>query len=419
MPEISINKMRNWLEKILAEEYGDREDIVTEYKKPKSNQIRLDTSPNKLHGLHIAPYSLRRTGRCCIPISRNELLKFDKKTAFIDNVYNNILPGKEKFIWDVDKAIKQLSPKENKQASQIDPPRPSLSPTLWEYKTDGLPRLKDEAKWFIINPLFDILRQHKLRHPEKWVYRISLTGSITTNQYHNDTDVDINVEIDFPLFLKYNPELGLSLKNWLGIRSFLRRIIYKLNGVTFPNSEHERQYFVISKGRVLESDNWYDVVREVWYKGPNLVDFEFIPDKEFQEIKEQAEEVIKDIISLFGHIKYEVANMLRIKRQFEEASVFNNDLLGLFEDYRRHIKASYYSIKKIQKEVFETREDIYSKHYNQLDFPTSYRYSRNWSAPNIFYKYVEKSGVLKSPEEYLKNLMSEEEYNLFIKIIYS
>jgi hypothetical protein len=84
-----VNDARNFLKEWLKETFGDRDDVVLG-ESPKSNKGSLGVSPMKVNGGHIAKWSLRVSGLCCVEVPRSKLLSFKQEDASIDKTYKKI-----------------------------------------------------------------------------------------------------------------------------------------------------------------------------------------------------------------------------------------------------------------------------------------------------------------------------------------
>jgi hypothetical protein len=84
-----VNEARNFLKGWLKETFGDRDDVVIG-ESPKGNKGALGLSPMKVNGGHVAKWSMRVSGLCCIEVPRSKLLSFKREDASIDKTYKKI-----------------------------------------------------------------------------------------------------------------------------------------------------------------------------------------------------------------------------------------------------------------------------------------------------------------------------------------
>jgi hypothetical protein len=81
-----VNDSRNFLKEWLKETFGNRDDVVIG-ESPKGDKGALGLSPMKLNGGHVALWSMRITGLCCIEVPRAKLTSFKREDASIDKTY--------------------------------------------------------------------------------------------------------------------------------------------------------------------------------------------------------------------------------------------------------------------------------------------------------------------------------------------
>jgi hypothetical protein len=83
------NAARNFLKGWLKETFGDRGDVVIG-ESPVGDKGALGLSPMKVNGGHVALWSLRVSGLCCVEVPRAKLATFKRKDASIDKVYKKL-----------------------------------------------------------------------------------------------------------------------------------------------------------------------------------------------------------------------------------------------------------------------------------------------------------------------------------------
>ena len=84
-----VNEARNFLKGWLKETFGDRNDVVLG-ESPVSGKGSLGLSPMGVNKGHVAKWSLRVSGLCCVEVPRSKLLTFKREDASIDKTYKKI-----------------------------------------------------------------------------------------------------------------------------------------------------------------------------------------------------------------------------------------------------------------------------------------------------------------------------------------
>ncbi len=139
----------------------------------------------------------------------------------------------------------------------LDPIHDTLSPEVWDQPESQTPVLKPPHKDWIIHQTFSILDKGGYDGMEKWLTLV-FTGSLTTYQYSERSDVDVSLFVDNQHFPEWSRAdmIGLMVSN--------------LDGKVLPGTPHPLQLFVVPKeveinelykpglrsGYLIEEDQW-------------------------------------------------------------------------------------------------------------------------------------------------------------------
>ena len=106
--------------------------------------------------------------------------------------------------------------------SIIDIPRNSLDPTVFEFPDDGYP---------IMHPIIksQIMRDVETIEEVNTVVRFFVVGSILTKAYTNNSDIDVNVQVN-----KSDPLAVEEMFN----------VLNRLNGRLAPGTTHPVNYYI-------------------------------------------------------------------------------------------------------------------------------------------------------------------------------
>jgi hypothetical protein len=88
-----VDEAREFMNEWLKETFGDDEDFTLS-ESPSGKKIALGLAPLKEKGGHVAKWSMRVSGLCCVPVKRNELSGFKREEATPDKIHKK-LTGKE------------------------------------------------------------------------------------------------------------------------------------------------------------------------------------------------------------------------------------------------------------------------------------------------------------------------------------
>jgi hypothetical protein len=137
-----------------------------------------------------------------------------------------------------------------RKANILDPVHPELDPTVWDKPDDAKPVLKPEHSEWIRDTIEKVLAKHGYEDADKWLSLV-LTGSLTTYQYAEHSDVDVSLFIDS----KTLPEW--SRAEMIGI------MVSEFDNVDMPGTTHVLQAFVVSP-RIQREDLYHEGLRSAY-----------------------------------------------------------------------------------------------------------------------------------------------------------
>lgn len=121
-----------------------------------------------------------------------------------------------------------------RQGSILDPVHPGLAPAIWNDPEADEPVLKPHVASFITTRLHHILEIHGYAHPEQWL-SLTVTGSLTTYQYGDDSDCDVSLFVDSEAFPEW------SRAEMIGL------MISRADGTKIPGTPYPLQDFVVAR----------------------------------------------------------------------------------------------------------------------------------------------------------------------------
>lgn len=114
----------------------------------------------------------------------------------------------------------------------LDPIHPDLDPRVWEHSDGPQPRLRPQHRVWIMQTIHSIFERHGYDSSEEWL-RLVFTGSLTTYQYSDESDVDISLFVDTKIFPEW------SRAEMIGI------MVGEIDGTTLPGTPFPMQCFVV------------------------------------------------------------------------------------------------------------------------------------------------------------------------------
>src|SRR5271154_5087097 len=92
-----------------------------------------------------------------------------------------------------------------KQSNILDFPKASLDPLVWEQGQS----LKPEIKQFILDFIHSFAQANNFKDVFAWITQVKIVGSLTTNCWNSNSDMDIHIVVDLPKFVEIeHPEMS-------------------------------------------------------------------------------------------------------------------------------------------------------------------------------------------------------------------
>lgn len=170
--------------------------------------------------------------------------------------------------------------------SSIDYPISSgLCPEIWDEVEDGEFKIKEDIKQRALELVDKLLARY---HVE--AKGVNVVGSICSNQYTQDADVDVHIQVDLP------DDVSEKLNNLR--KKETDKIFSGIDLMVGASKTHPLEfYFQSNIYGDMGSCGCYDLMNDEWLSGPQFVDMEFDPFDEYCNSFDDAVE--------FGHKVYE------------------------------------------------------------------------------------------------------------------
>lgn len=182
--------------------------------------------------------------------------------------------------------------------SSIDYPREDLDISIWDKDGDTY-ILKSETKDKILN----VLKQYPDKDLVALADKIRVVGSITGNQYIDDSDIDVHV---VPKDIE-----GYSEQDVDRIKTWFRDNILGVDG--YIDAHPIEVYLQLNPAQDLLSVGAYDILEGVWEKGPTIVPLDFDPYENFLDIFNNIRELVDDADKYFGELRRDIIDYETIK----------------------------------------------------------------------------------------------------------
>lgn len=265
--------------------------------------------------------------------------------------------------------------------SVLDPIHDDLSDDVW---TNG--KIQKKHRDYILNKLKTWLDKMDV---EKEPTKVVVVGSITSYQYADTSDIDVNVVIDI------SDNKRDELIEFLPNESLL------------PGTKHPVNYYISkdAEDNIEKRDSAYDLIKNEWIKKPEKSDI-VIPYSYVLEIAKFFMDGIDDRVAEYERDKVE----LELYKEYQKRKDINIDKDRLSEEIAEkemEIKADLDAIYTALKMVKAFRNKAFEEDYEPEFLIKIETKSPDFSINNLVYKTIERFGYLEKLNKY-KELRKKE-----------
>lgn len=295
---------------------------------------------------------------------------------------------------------------ESIKESSIDFPREALDLSVWDKKNETYaikPKVKDKILEIIKRypeiamgyDLMNIVARGGDGQPT-----IYIMGSICTNQYVNDSDIDIHLQVSKKSPLYDDKEFQKSVSKWF----FDRKNIEKIDSFV---GKHPVELYIQYRFVRPQIDSCYDLMRDIWLVEPKIVSLDFDPYDEYSDILEDIRSIVSNVDELLGELKRDVIDY----------EVMQEALKNLPKEYREPL------LKKLKLKLQEIEDDILNLGSERHQWSvardkasellskgakSTKKELENWEEANAIFKFAVRYRYVKVIKE-LENLMEDDE----------
>ena len=297
----------------------------------------------------------------------------------------------------------------SKESSIDYPVSEGLCPDIWNEVEEGKfmikPQIKQKA-WEMVSKL--------LAHYHVEATGVNIVGSICSNQYTPDADVDVHIQVDLP------DDVAEKLNNLR--KKETDKIFAGIDlMVGEPGKTHPLEfYFQSNIYGDMGSCGCYDLLHDEWLSGPQIVDIEFDPFEEYSSSWDEAVE--------FGHKVQEALfdlhkNMYKYNAMIEHASnreIYSDEqmmkiIAHRIMDVQDEISSNAQKIYELREEMVKVRKRAGIVPRNEEE-AEDMRTNKEWLTANSTFKFLQRMNVLDSVWEiadlYQKYNMDENELTI-------
>jgi predicted nucleotidyltransferase len=283
--------------------------------------------------------------------------------------------------------------------SEIDFPQDKLSPNIWNKSGDGDTQyeIKDEVR----NKLLAIVEKYPDIPLREIAENINLLGSLCTNQYTENADIDVHVV----------PDKG-KIKKYLEKSKTLEEVRDQIEDWYHDHEEriggHRVEiYLQLDPAHELMADGMYELEKKEWVKKPRIVSKAFNPYSEYSHVLDDLKDIAGEADLLIGELERNVVDYDTLKEALKK----------LPKDQKEKIKTA------MEKKLGEIEHDIekliaskdeWKERRRKASAPATpeqalkdVEYIQQWHDENANFKFLDRYNYLQLIRD-LKDMLEEE-----------
>jgi predicted nucleotidyltransferase len=262
--------------------------------------------------------------------------------------------------------------------SSIDYPQKDLDLTIWDKTEDGLYKLKASIK----EQILDVINIYPLYDLRPIIEEVRIIGSICTNLYTNESDIDVHLILkpDVKLDLE---DLQVEVKRW------------SRNNPIYIEEHPIELYIQLNPAQDLLSGGVYNIMKDEWLKGPTLEDSSYDPYEVFNGILDTVQELAIEADISLGELRRDVIDYSIIRNAFGQLPFeYREKLKDKLQHKVEEIEDSINELLKDKKEWIAMRKTS-SQPRSEKEALYDVELSKRWGNANATFKFLNRYNYIK------------------------
>jgi len=277
--------------------------------------------------------------------------------------------------------------------STIDFPQEGLDPVVWIKNKRGEYTLSPGAE----RKIFSVLAAHPYQDLVSIAKELRIVGSMASNQWNRDTDIDVHLVPENPN--KWSDNQVLKVKGWFDKHR------EEIGG--FIGQHPVEIYIQTNPSQDLLSVGVYDILRHQWIKGPKIVPPDYDPYQDFSDLEDDIRATVEDADKLFAELKRDTIDFEVIKSAMARMSPQQRqNFKGRLESKLQEIESGIEQLYRVRGEMVQKRK-LASAPTTPEEALHDVELAKKWKDTNALFKFIARYQYLRVIGE-LKNLLDDE-----------
>lgn len=274
-----------------------------------------------------------------------------------------------------------------KNESSIDyPVSEGLCPEIWDEVEPGKFMFNPDIKIKALELVDKLLAKYRVE-----AKGVNVVGSICSNQYTDDADIDIHIQVDIP------PQTADALNK---LRKLEQDSLFAGENLLVGGTHPLEFYFQSNLYADMGSCGCYDLMNDEWLSGPQLVDLEFDPYSEYEQSWDEAFQFGLRVQTALFELHKNLYKYNAILEQSSNRDVYSNEqMMSLIqrrlEEVKDEIEDNMGVVSELKDEMVQVRRRSGVNPENEQQ-AEEMRTNREWLTANSTFKFLQRLDVIDS-----------------------
>lgn len=277
--------------------------------------------------------------------------------------------------------------------SLIDFAQPDLDKQIWQKTDQGYTLVKGVSQ-----KIYEFIQKFPEADLISMIQEIRIVGSLTSNQYLPDTDLDVHI-------------VPINLKDWDEKKVQYTKKWFDKNQEKFDAyiGEHPIEIYVqLNLSQDFLSPGLYNLKTHKWEKGPKIVPSNYDPYEDYSDIMGELKNSVRNADIILGELKRDVIDYEIIQKATQKMSS---------EDKKHFLEKLELKLKEIEDDInklyAERKEWVMARRVSTIAPVTPEKaledtqLAKQWRDANSLFKFISRYQYLKVIKD-LKDTISDD-----------